>query len=178
MALRLGAATKGSHIGTLRARAGENKGDFSEFVSDPANPIVNEYAGSGAHDYRKLADREDVLTFDSAMLDSDTEVTGPISVQMFVSCDCRDFDLWVKLLDVAPDGTAFNLMSHGLDVMRASYRDVTRGRQWLEPGRVYELTLSNLITSNVFLKGHRMRFKSSGVLRRIFRGICKLESRR
>ena len=73
----------------------------------------------------------DVLTFDTAPLESDTEVTGPIQAHMFVSCDCRDFDLWVRLYDVAPDGTAFNLMSPGLDVQRASYRDVTHGRQWL-----------------------------------------------
>jgi putative CocE/NonD family hydrolase len=162
IAFRLGAAPKGSPTGTLRARHGENKEEFSEFVSDPENPVVNEYASSGAHDYRKLVNREDVLTFDSAVLDSDTEVTGPISAHMFVSCDCRDIDLWVKLLDVAPDGTAFNLMNPGLDAMRASYRDVTRGRQWLEPGRVYELTLPNLITSNVFLKGHRMRVQLFG----------------
>jgi len=109
-----------------------------------------------------LVDRDDVLTFDSPALGSDMEVTGPISARMFVSCDCRDLDLWVRLLDVAPDGTALNLMSPGLDVLRASYRDVKRGRQWLEPGRVYELKLSNLITSNVFLKGHRIRVQVSG----------------
>ena len=53
-------------------------------------------------------------------------------------------------------------MSPGLDVLRASYRDISHGRQWLEPDRVYELTLGNLITSNVFLKGHRMRVQVSG----------------
>jgi putative CocE/NonD family hydrolase len=158
----LSAAKKGERIGGIATLSAGNKEEFSEFVSDPANPVVNEYAASGAHDYRKLADRDDVLTFDSAMLESDTEVTGPIQARMFVSCDCRDFDLWVRLLDVAPDGTAFNLMSPGLDVMRASYRDVSRGRQWLEPGKVYEITLSNLITSNVFLKGHRMRVQVFG----------------
>jgi len=55
-------------------------------------------------------------------------------------------------------------MSPGLDVVRASYRDLSRGRQWLEPGKVYEITLSNLITSNVFLKGHRMRVQVFGSL--------------
>jgi predicted acyl esterase len=53
-------------------------------------------------------------------------------------------------------------MSPGLDVLRASYRDLTRGREWLEPGKIYELHLDNLITSNVFLKGHRMRVQISG----------------
>jgi uncharacterized protein len=53
-------------------------------------------------------------------------------------------------------------MSPGLDVLRASYRDLARGRQWLEPGKVYELDLTNLITSNVFFKGHRVRVQISG----------------
>jgi putative CocE/NonD family hydrolase len=155
-------AAKGTRLGSLAGKSAEGMEEFSEFVSDPANPVVNEYTSSGAHDYRNLADRPDALTFDSAVLDSDMEVTGPIQARMFVSCDCRDLDLWVRLLDVAPDGTAFNLMSPGLDVLRASYRDLSHGRQWLEPGRVYELTLPNLITSNVFLKGHRMRVQVLG----------------
>jgi putative CocE/NonD family hydrolase len=62
---------------------------------------------------------------------------------------------------VAPDGTAFNLMSPGLDVLRASYRHAQRGRQLLQPGRIYELRLDHLITSNVFRKGHRIRVQIS-----------------
>jgi len=131
------------------------------FVSDPANPVVNKYDSSGAHDYRDLANRSDVLTFDSPPLQQDTELTGPIAADMFASCDCSDFDLWVRLLDVAPDGTAFNLMSPGLDVLRASYRDLKRGRQLLKPDQVYALRLENLITSNVFQKGHRIRVQVS-----------------
>ena len=80
-----------------------------------------------------LADRHDVLTFDSAPLEQDIEVTGPIHAQIYFACDCRDADLWVRLLDVAPDGTAFNLMSPGLDVLRASYRNLKHGRQLLTP---------------------------------------------
>ena len=155
-------AAAGERVGKLGGKSPAGLATFSEFVSDPANPVVNEYEYSGAHDYRKLAERADVLTFDSPALESDMEVTGPITARMFVSCDCRDLDLWVRLQDVAPDGVAFNLMSPGLDVLRASYRDLARGRQWLEPGHIYELDLRNLITSNVFLKGHRLRVQISG----------------
>jgi putative CocE/NonD family hydrolase len=125
------------------------------------NPVVNGYSSSGAHDYRKLAERKDVLTFDSEVLDHDSEVTGPIRERIFASCDCRDFDLWARVLDVSPDGTAFNLMSPGLDVLRASYRDPEHGRQLLQAGQVYELDLKHLITSNVFRKGHRIRVQLS-----------------
>ena len=130
-------------------------------MSDPANPVRNVYDSSGAHDYRELERRADLLTFDSAILAQDIEVTGPIHARIFFSCDCHDADLWVRLLDVAPDGTAFNLMSPGLDVVRASYRDLKVGRQWLTPGRIYELHFDNLITSNVFQKEHRIRVQIS-----------------
>jgi len=151
----------GMRIGGLATKAPAEPEQHSTFPSDPANPVRNAYESSGAHDYRQLARRSDVLTFDSAVLDRDTEVTGPIKEQIYFSCDCRDADLWVRLLDVAPDGTAFNLMSPGLDVQRASYRDLKRGRQLLRPDRIYELTLDRLITSNVFQKGHRIRVQIS-----------------
>jgi putative CocE/NonD family hydrolase len=157
----LAPGTDGTRSGRLQTTPFDNRDSFSEFVSDPARPVVNPYDSSGAHDYRKLADRADVLTFDSAVLQEDTEVTGSIEARIFVSCDCRDFDLWARLLDVSPDGTAINLMSPGLDVLRASYRDLSRGRQLLSPGEIYELKLENLITSNTFLQGHRIRLQIS-----------------
>ena len=135
---------------------------FSSFISDPKHPVINTYDASGAHDYRDLAKRSDVLIFDSAPLERDTEVTGPIRAQIYFSCDCRDADLWVRLLDISPDGTAFNLMSPGLDVQRASYRDLRHGRQLLSANKIYALDVNNLITSNVFLKGHRIRIQISG----------------
>ena len=134
----------------------------NSFVSDTSHPVENKYSFSGAHDYRELAQRTDVLTFDSTTLAQDTEVTGPIQAVMYISCDCRDLDLWVRLLDLGPDGTAFNLMNPGLDVLRASYRDVGKGRQLLTPNKIYELHLDNLITSNTFKKGHRIRVQVSG----------------
>ncbi len=151
-----------ANAGRLSPARPRGRGRAIAFDSDPAHPVVNPYDTSGAHDYRQLAERRDVLTFDSDALPEDTEVTGHIKARLYVACDCRDVDLWVRLLDVAPDGTALNLMSPGLDVQRASYRDLSRGRQWLTPGQVYAIDLNNLITSNVFLKGHRIRVQVSG----------------
>jgi predicted acyl esterase len=67
----------------------------------------------------------------------------------------------MRLLDVAPDGTAFNLMSPGSDVVRASYRDPGHARQLLTPGEVYKLTLPNMRTGNVFKAGHKIRVQIS-----------------
>src|SRR5206468_5978287 len=44
---------------------------------------------------------------------------------------------------------------------RASYRDLKKGRQLLAPGQIYELRLDHLVTSNVFLKDHRIRVQIS-----------------
>jgi len=134
----------------------------STFVSDPTHPVTDSYAAYGAHDYRALVGRKDVLTFDSEPMKEDLEVTGPVKVEMYASADVKDFDLWVRLLDVAPDGTAFNLMNPGLDVLRASYRDESVEPELLEPEKIYRLDLNGMVTSNVFLKGHRIRVQVSG----------------
>ena len=148
--------------GTL-LQAAPPEEEFSVFTSDPAQHVIDPYAGKlGAHDFRELAKRPDVLVFDSEPLTKDVAVLGPITAEMYVSCDCPDFDLWVRLLDVAPDGTAFNLMSPGNDVLRASYREPQGKRQLLRPGQIYKLTLPNMRTGNVFVAGHRIRVQISG----------------
>ncbi len=135
---------------------------FAEFVSDPAQPVTDPYAEFGARDYRSFAERKGVLVFDSEPLPLDTEVTGPIRAEMYVSADVPDFDLWVRVLDVAPDGTAYNLMSPGLDVLRASYRNESAKPELLEAAKIYRLELNRLLTSNVFKAGHRVRVQVSG----------------
>ena len=147
--------------GTLSTQASPAGAKPVSFLSDPSHPVTNPYDSSGAHDYRELTKRKDVLSFESAPLGKDVEVTGPIEAIAYVSCDCRDTDLYVRLLDVAPDGTALNVMSPGLDVIRASYRNLQKGRQLLTPGQIYELHLSHLITSNLFQKGHRIEVQVS-----------------
>jgi putative CocE/NonD family hydrolase len=147
--------------GLLSTLKPETKNRSMRFEADPANPVVNQYAESGAHDYRQLAGRADVLTFETPPLARNTEVTGPIHAQIFISCDCRDLDLWVRLLDTGPDGDALNLMSPGLDVQRASDRGYSREPKWLTPQEIYEVDLNNLITSNTFLAGHRISVQIS-----------------
>ena len=147
--------------GTLSTQMPVAKAKPFSFVSDPSRPVVNSYESSGAHDYQELAQRPDVLSFETAPLEKDMEVSGPIEAIAYISCDCRDTDLYVRLLDVAPDGTAFNVMSPGLDVIRASYRDLARGQQLLTPGQTYELRLEHLITSNLFKSGHRIEVQVS-----------------
>jgi putative CocE/NonD family hydrolase len=130
----------------------------ASFVSDAAHPVQDPHNGqAGAFDYRSLSARDDVLTFETAPLAGDLDVVGPLQAEMFISTDRPDTDLWVKLLDVQPDGTAVNVVSTGLDAIRASYRDRSTQQRLLEAGRVYRLNLDTLMTANRFARGHRLR---------------------
>ena len=151
-----------SHVGTLGGEIADFKPPFSELTSDPTHPVADPYDEFGARDYKSLAGREDVLVFDSAPFHSDTEFTGPIQATIYASADVPDFDLWVRVLDVWPDGRAFNLMSPGLDVLRASYRNGSLKPDLLTLGTIYELKLNRLLTSNVFKAGHKIRVQISG----------------
>jgi putative CocE/NonD family hydrolase len=130
----------------------------STFVSDPAKPVVDPFADKpGAHDYRALALRGDVLVFETEPLAEALRVVGAVAAEVSLSADAPDADLWVKLQDVAPDGTAWNLSSPGTDVLRASARDGGASPKFLAPGEVVTLSLPNLRTGNLFAKGHRIR---------------------
>jgi putative CocE/NonD family hydrolase len=153
------AATGGAY--RLTARLPETTASRSAFPADPGRPVLDPHVAPGPRDYSALALREDLLTFDTDPLPADKTVAGNITGIIYASCDCRDFDLWVRLQDVHPDGRAFNLMSAGNDVLRASYRDPAKGRQAVEPGRVYELRYPALMTGIRFAKGHRIRAQVS-----------------
>jgi len=182
VSLFFAANTAESRVGKLLVAGERSKAKMSSFRSDPAHPVTDTYDAYGAHDYLALVGREGVLVFDSEPMAKDTEVTGPITAEMYVSADVKDLDLWVRLLDVAPDGTAFNLMSPGLDVLRASWRDETVKPELLEPGKIYKLTLDRMLTSNTFLKGHKIRVQLSGAFyphfsRNLQTGESEIESK-
>lgn len=135
----------------------------STFVSDPRDPVRDPFdAAYGAHDFRALAARRDLLTFETAPFAHDVEVIGAMVAELTLETDARDVDIYVRVLDVAPDGTAFNLMSPGLELQRASYRDPAAGRRLLDPGQPFTLRLADLLTANRFARGHRLRVHVMG----------------
>jgi putative CocE/NonD family hydrolase len=78
---------------------------------------------------------------------------------LYVSSDAKDTDFTVKVLDVYPDGRAFNLDE---SIQRMRYRDgYEKPAVWMEAGRVYKVTLQPLNTSNYFAPGHRLRIEVS-----------------
>jgi predicted acyl esterase len=126
---------------------------------DPKDPVPN-IGGQelgvplGPMDQRQVEKRPDVLIFTTDELTEPIEVTGRISAKLFISSDCPDTDFTVKLTDVYPDGRSM-LVTDG--IIRARYRESFEKESFLEPGKVYELTVDLWSTSLVFDKGHRIR---------------------
>ncbi len=67
-------------------------------------------------------------------------------------------DFSAKLVDVWPDGHAQDLTE---GILRASHRDSFQRTEPLTPGTLYPFALDLWSTSNVFLKGHRIRVEIS-----------------
>lgn len=133
------------------------------YTYDPANPVQTIGGGDccngglvvpGAFDQRPVEARHDVLVYTSDPLEEPLEVTGFVEAVLNVSSSAPDTDFAVKLVDVAPDGTAWIV---GDTILRARYRDGYETPAPMEPGRVYTLRPTPIATSIQFGKGHRIR---------------------
>src|SRR5699024_3120548 len=95
--------------------------------------------------------------YTSEPLEEDLEVTGPVKVVLYAKTDAVDTDFTAKLVDVAPDGTAYNLTD---GIVRAKYRHGNTPEVNVQ-GEIIEYTIDLWATSNVFLKGHQIRVEVS-----------------
>jgi hypothetical protein len=138
------------------------------FTYDPADPVPS-YGGNvcctgnaiqaGAFDQRKMETRADILVYTSEPFTEGVELSGPIVPVLYVSSDAKDTDFTVKVLDVYPDGRAYNLDE---SIQRMRYRNgYDQPLVWMEPGKVYKVALQPLNTSNYFAPGHRLRIEIS-----------------
>ncbi|MBK9977573.1 MAG: CocE/NonD family hydrolase [Gemmatimonadetes bacterium] len=138
------------------------------FSYDPMNPVPS-YGGNvcctgnavvgGALDQQKMEERDDILVYTTEPLKEGMEVSGPVELTLYVSTDVKDTDFTVKLIDVYPDGRAYNLDE---TIQRARYREGYDKVVWMEKDKVYKVKLGPLTTSNYFEAGHRLRIEVSG----------------
>ena len=114
--------------------------------------------------YLPLGARADIVVFQSEPLPTEMEVTGPITVELWIASSAIDTDFTAKLIDVYPpnpdypEGYAMNLSD---TIVRARYRHGDGKPDFLEPGEIYKITLPLYPTSNVFQRGHRIRLDIS-----------------
>jgi uncharacterized protein len=130
------------------------------YLYNPRNPVpTNVLVGhSGPRDQGYIEDRPDVLVYTSEAMEKDLEITGPIVVKLSASSSAVDTDFTAKLVDVWPNGKAYNLVE---GIIRARYRESVYEAKLIEPGKVYEYSIDLGIISNVFKIGHRIRVEIS-----------------
>ncbi|MBT8270617.1 MAG: CocE/NonD family hydrolase, partial [Bacteroidia bacterium] len=112
----------------------------------------------GAFDQQQMEKRKDILVYTTDYLEKDIEVSGFIESTFYVSSDVKDTDFTIKLVDVYPDGTAYNLDE---TIQRARYRDGYEKEVFMEEGEIYRIDLTPMATSNLIKKGHRIRIEVS-----------------
>ncbi|MBK9169372.1 MAG: CocE/NonD family hydrolase [Bryobacterales bacterium] len=171
--------------GTLSQQAPADASSSTSYDFDPRNPVPtiggNISSGDGimlqggwdqkcgAHvwncgDELPLSARRDILVFQSAPLDRDMEVTGPIDVKLWISSSAVDTDFTAKLIDAYPPSAdypgGFDL-NIGDGILRARFRNSLEKAELMKPGEIYPITVQLYPTSNVFKKGHRIRIDVS-----------------
>jgi putative CocE/NonD family hydrolase len=163
-------STKGANSlrgdGTLSSSAPRAE-IFDHYVYDPSRPVPtvggplccdSRHLAPGPHDQRGVEAREDVLVYTTAPFGQDTEVTGPVSLELFAKSSAVDTDFTAKLIDVGPDGFAQNLTE---GIIRARFRNSEERPELMNPGQIYKFNIDMWSTSNVFLKGHELRLEIS-----------------
>ena len=138
-----------------------------QYIYDPADPAPTRggplccdapHLAPGVFDQRPVEARSDVLVYSTPPFKEDFEVTGPVSVELYAASSAVDTDFTAKLVDVWPNGFAQNLTE---GILRARYRNSPERVEFMNPDEVYKLTLDLWATSNVFLKGHKLRLEIS-----------------
>jgi len=162
-----GSANSLNGDGNLSTRSPGGNDNPDTYFYDPHNPVTS-YGGNfccygnaievGSFDQRAMEMRNDILVYTSDLLEEGIEVTGFIETVLYVSSDVKDTDFTIKLIDVYPDGRAYNLDE---TIQRARYREGYDSEVFMKPGEVYKIEMTPMATSNYFAKGHRIRIEVS-----------------
>ena len=152
-----------------------NAQESESYVSDPANPVpyrkrpIQPTYGQGStwytwlvQDQKFLEGRDDVLSWQSPMLDSDLTINGDVVAHLFASTTGTDSDFVVKLIDVYPDKNPEEPSMAGYQLMivdeifRGRYRQSFEKPAAITPNQVDEYTIDLHANDHMFKKGHRL----------------------
>jgi putative CocE/NonD family hydrolase len=148
---------------------------YDEFVSDPNKPVAfygptvsgmqREYMDG---DQRFAANRPDVLTYQTDVLDHDVTLAGNIWADLKVAITGTDADWIVKVIDVYPDSAKNNqftakgvYMSHyeqmvRSEEMRGKYRNNISKPEAFVPSQITPVNFELQDILHTFKKGHRI----------------------
>ena len=146
---------------------------FDEYVSDPAKPVPYlprpvRFADGDAwrtwllRDQRFVADRPDVLTYQTAALTEPLRVAGVPAVNLVASTSGSDSDWVVKLIDVYPDQVPDQpdmggyQLAVSMDIFRGRYRESFAKPAAIASNTPLPYRFMLPAVNHVFLPGHRI----------------------
>jgi len=161
--------------GILSFSAPKNQESYDEFVSDPSKPVPYD---DGIHlqrtqdymrnDQRFVAVRPDVMVYQTAILEEDIVLAGPVIADLVVSTTGTDADWVVKLIDVYPDDYkdpsivnetcklgGYQMLIRG-EVMRGKFRNSFEKPEPFIPGTPTRVKYPLPDVAHCFRKGHRI----------------------
>ena len=153
--------------GVLSYKKDEEGKTSDMFFYDPMNPVKSFGGGvcctgnavqGGSFDQRKMEENKNILVYTTEPLQEGVEVSGFIESTLYLSSDVKDTDLTIKLIDVYPDGRAFNIDE---TIQRVRYRKGYEKEVFMEERGIYKVSLTPMATSNYFGIGHRIRIEVS-----------------
>jgi putative CocE/NonD family hydrolase len=157
-----GGANSRTGDGSLtRDMPGEEQPD--SYVYDPSRPVPTT-GGKGAEaengfvsgpiDQIHVENRDDVLCYTTPCLEKDVEVTGLLDLHLYVSTSCKDTDFSAKLVDLYPDGKAYNIAD---GITRVKHRNSFDKAELVEPGEIFEILIRLGPISQLFKRDHNIR---------------------
>jgi putative CocE/NonD family hydrolase len=154
----------------------DGKASFDEWVSDPKKPVpASNSINIGMprqymlEDQRFAGQRPDVMVYQTAVLQQDLTVVGPVRAEMVVSTSGTDSDYVVKLIDVFPDDFAGTSARQNSGAVMSGYQMMVRGepfrakyrKSWskpepMRPNKPEQINMEMPAVCHTFKKGHRI----------------------
>lgn len=148
---------------------------FDKYISDLSNPVPytakiqgRRNNGYMVEDQQFAASRNDVLVFESTILDKDITIAGPIRANLFASVSSTDADFVVKVIDVVPaveiNSSTETQNTETKEIQRLVRAEVMRGKfrnnyttpEPFTPGKITEVKIPLNDVYHTFKKGHRI----------------------
>lgn len=153
---------KGGSLGTKP----DNQVSSQKYVYDPGDPVPT-YGGevllsgaipNGNKLQSKPGAREDILTYISEPFEEDTEIAGKIGVNLYVSTDAEDTSFTAKVMEVFPDGSAYNIRD---SITSLAYRNGRTSPVYVRPGRTSYVKMNMWPVTWTIKKGSKLRIDIS-----------------
>ncbi|MBK8943883.1 MAG: CocE/NonD family hydrolase [Ignavibacteriae bacterium] len=151
---------------------------FDEYISDPNKPVPYTSKFIDAKDYyykeylnedqRFASTRQDVLVYETEILQNDFSIVGPIETELFVSTSGTDSDWIVKVIDVFPDSTkdikigdteiemgGYQMLVRG-EILRGKYRNSLEFPEPFSPNEITKVKIYLNDACHTFKKGHKI----------------------